>query len=79
MRHASNAKIIRISILLTRIGDFILECNPEEVYKDFKQLTSNNNIDTKITQKTLQLITPFIFYSIKSNFNIIYMPCIASK
>lgn len=79
MGHTSNARIFRVSKLLTGIGDFNAEYNSEEIYSNSKQSKSNNDAKIETIQKTPELLTTFAFHVIENNFDNICIPCIASK
>ncbi len=79
IENTSNTRIIRISKLLTGIEDFNTEYDPEEVYNDLEQSTSDNNIEAKTIQEVPKLLTTFVSYATENNFDSIYTPCIASK
>ena len=87
--HASNAKIIRASKLLTGMGDFNSAYNPTEVYSDSEQSGSDDQTgshDDKHPNSKIALISTttltkasLLATSTDNNFYSLCTPCIASK
>ena len=87
--HASNARIIRASKLLTRMGDFNSAYDPTEVYSDSKQSGSDNQTGSHDDEHPNSKIAPIftttltkaslLATSTDNNFDSLYTPCIASK
>lgn len=81
MRYASNAKIIRVSKLLTGMGDLNVKYDPKNVYSNSEHLESED--DTDIVKKLSEPLIMFAFHTtnniIKSDFDSICYLYISSK
>lgn len=87
--HASNARIIRASKLLTEMGDFNSAYNPSEVYSDFEQSGSDDQTGSHDDKHSNSKIAPIstttltkaslLATSTDNNFDSLCTPCIASK
>lgn len=81
LRHASNARIIWASKLLTSIGDFSAKYNLTKVYSDLKHSESDSEIESqpKTIHKNDLHFDNSVWIATEDDFNSIYLPCIASK
>lgn len=77
MGHASNARIIQASKLLTEMGNFNAKYNPAKIYSDSKQSQSDSDDDAM--KEGPELLIAFGTHFADNNFDSLCISCLASK
>lgn len=77
MRYISNIKIIWISKLFIKMGNFNEKYDQAEIYNNSNKSMSDSN--NNVIKKRPELLTVFSTHSADNNFDSFYTPCLFSK